>query len=142
MKIIRFCTMLLVCLLILGTPFVALAKENSNAVAPKLVNLAPITFAAEITEKYASQILHVTLRVSLSDAGAVQEGSQLIESSGNDLIDQVVINAVKASTFQPAYRDGKAIASSILLPLQIQVKNEVPQEEVHSNEGEASAQQK
>ena len=140
MKMIRYTKILLVCLLLLGLPFAALAKADSNAAAPKLVTLAPIAFTAEITEQYAAQVLHVTLRVNLSDAGVVQDNVQIIESSGSALVDQAVITAVKASTFQPASRDGKAMASSILLPLQIEVKNDVPQEEAPAGDGQAAAQ--
>ena len=123
-------------MLLLGLPFAGLAKAAGNAVAPKLVTLAPIAFTAEISEQYAAQVLHVTLRISLSDSGVVQDNVQIIESSGSALVDQAVITAVKASTFQPASRDGKAIASSILLPLQIEVKNDAPQQEVHGNAGQ------
>jgi TonB family protein len=117
------------------------AKENGNSIPPKLVTMAPITVAAEINEKYAGQVLRVTLRISLSDGGAVQEEMKIIEGSGEDLIDQAVISAVKNSTFLPAYRDGKAISSSIILPLQVEVKNDVPQEEAAVNEGQPATQQ-
>lgn len=137
---LRLSKIVLICLLLLGLPFAGLAKADGNAVAPKLVTLAPIAFTAEISEQYAAQVLHVTLRISLSDAGVVQNNVQIIESSGSALVDQAVITSVKSSTFQPASRDGKAMASSILLPLQIEVKKDAPQEEVPGNAGQEAAQ--
>jgi len=137
---LRFSKFVFICLLLLGLPFAAMAKADGHAVAPKLITLAPIAFTPEISEQYTAQVLHITLRINLSDAGVVQDNVQMIESSGSTLVDQAVITAVKASTFQPASRDGKPMASSILLPLQIEVKNDTPQEEVPANTGQGAAQ--
>lgn len=125
----RFCTLMLICLMVLGIPFAGLAQENGKAVPPQLVNLAPIAFAPEITEAYGDQVVEVRLQIRLSEEGIVQEELEVAQSSGSVALDQAVVSAVKNSVFRPAYLDGKAIASSVLLPLHIKIEREAPPQE-------------
>ena len=125
----RFCTMMLICLMVLGMPFAALAQENGKAVPPQLVNLAPIAFAPEITEAYGDQVVEVRLQIRLSEEGIVQQVLEVAQSSGSVTLDQAVISAVEDSVFRPAYLDGKAIECSVILPLHIKIEREEPPQE-------------
>lgn len=121
-KAVRFFSGMLVLLLLLVAPALAGAEKQGTIIAPKLIQLPPVAFSETINTEYAGRKVYVKLKIRLSESGAVSEdGIKILESSGNDAIDQAVIDAVKGASFSPAYKDGVAVSAAILFPLQIQV---------------------
>ncbi|MFC1759330.1 energy transducer TonB [Planctomycetota bacterium] len=62
----------------------------------------------------------VLLRVYLSAGGAVTK-VEVIDSSGFPVLDGAAVNAVKSWTANPARRNGKAVATSIRLPVKFRL---------------------
>lgn len=120
-----FAVVLLLCFA--AGPLPALANVSDDG-PPRLVNLPPFVFPPEVAEQYAGKSVKVKLKIGLSDTGNVTEEIKIIGSSGNDVIDAVVVDAVKSAVFLPAYRNGQAIACTVVLPLQIEVKQDEPKQ--------------
>jgi TonB family protein len=76
----------------------------TNAVAPDLNGL----------ESHVTGPTSVTVRVSVDPSGRVS-GVDVVNSSGDRLLDDAVIRAARASTYAPRYVDCKAVAGEYIL---------------------------
>ena len=64
----------------------------------------------------------VVLRVSVSAEGKLLD-VEVIRSSGSDLLDAAALKAVRRADFSPARRVGRAVETTIELPIQFLLKN-------------------
>lgn len=119
--------LMLLILMSLSVP--AMAKGQTPATPPRIVTLAPIALTPELTGKYSEQTVLVKIKATILETGTMDSNVQVITSSGDPAFDQAVIDSLQKSVFTPAYtEDRQAIASSIVLPLNVKVEKYVPVE--------------
>ncbi len=128
MKYTGFLIAIFIALLLVSPQVSAAPNEQAEIIPPKLIYLPAIVFSEIINAEYAGKQVTVKLRVSLSDSGTVNaDALQIVDSSGNDDVDQAVIGAVKGAIFSPAYQEGNAISIVLLLPLKVEVPENPPE---------------
>ncbi len=105
--------------LLLATSALAFPNpDRSNIEAEKFVPPQPIeTVAPEIAERHAGRLIKVRLTV---DSEGRPHNVQVINSMEEMLIDQIV-RAVSQWKFAPGTRDGVAIETRVILPLQVRL---------------------
>jgi TonB family protein len=97
------------------------AKSSTQAAKPRLANRGPEPVAG-IRPEYppaayrAGEEGSVLVRADV-DASGVPGNVSLVRRSGSRDLDRAAVDAVRASHFRPAIRDGQAVASSIEVPV-------------------------
>jgi protein TonB len=98
-----------------------IAKSSTQAAKPRLANRGPEPVAG-IRPEYppaayrAGEEGSVLVRADV-DASGVPGNVSLVRRSGSRDLDRAAVDAVRASHFRPAIRDGQAVASSIEVPV-------------------------
>lgn len=87
---------------------------------PQLSELPAVVLPETVKQAYAGQQLQVLLRVQIAETGVVTN-LQIINSSGDDEFDQVVITVFQAAVFVPANKNGQAMASTAQIPIRVTV---------------------
>ncbi|QDR82972.1 energy transducer TonB [Sporomusa termitida] len=139
-KVKWFVAVLLFAVMGLGMTMPAMAQGQDPVTPPKIVTLAPVGLTSELREKYSEQTILVRIKATITETGTMDSNIQVITSSGDAAFDQAVIDSIQQSVFTPAYTgDQQAIASSIVLPLNIKVEKYLPEEEAVSQAGDEQA---
>lgn len=99
----------------------AKATTPKPAPAPRLVDASPVAGMSPEPDYPASSQRRgetgtVTLKVDVG-ADGVPTNVDFVDRSGSQDLDRAAMNAVKKWRFNPAKRDGKAIASSVTVPV-------------------------
>ncbi|CQR73874.1 Gram-negative bacterial tonB protein [Sporomusa ovata DSM 2662] len=133
--------MAVIVLAIVGMAVPVMANGNSSVTPPQIITLAPISLSAEMREKYSEQTVLVKVKATVSELGIIDGDIKIITSSGDEAFDQAVTDSLKKSVFRPAFNsDNKAVACSIIFPLQVKVEKYLPEEKVSNEAGQATEQ--
>lgn len=103
-------------LLIVGMPLSVLAEGNEQISPRQIVRLGSVSLAPEVAERHSGEIVLVSINIKVSQEGILEE-VKVVTSSGDEVIDNAVIDGAKRGVYSPAYRNGKAEGYSITLPL-------------------------
>lgn len=101
-------------------------REARQAAAPRNTEAAPV---AEITPAYPPTALRareegsVVVEASVDATGAVTDASVVERSRSRDL-DRAALDAVRKTTFKPATEGGKAVASTVRVPIEFKLENQ------------------
>jgi TonB family protein len=98
-----------------ATDAAASTGEPASYRAPSYRRLSP----PEYPQSAKAQGLQGTtlLQVGVDEAGVVQTVN-IVDSTGTDLLDRAASSAVERWTFNPATREGRAVPSQVLVPVQ------------------------
>lgn len=139
-KVQWFIAVLLFAIMGLGVAGPAMAQAKEPVTPPKIITLAPVGLTPELREKYSEQTILVRIKATITETGTLDNNIQVITSSGDAAFDQAVIDSIQQSVFTPAYTsDQQAIASSIVLPLNVKVEKYLPEEEAVNQPGNEQA---
>lgn len=98
----------------------------SQVMPPKRI-VAPIVYPDEARRKGLEG--RVLLKVTISDQGTVT-ATEIVKSSGYDILDNAAIDSVNQWRFSPAQKNGKAVTSIMTVPIQFKLANDVVSAEV------------
>lgn len=118
---LRFVAIFTLICLVIGIPIMAFAKEDSVVITPQItpqILSCSIVLPEEVKKKYSEQTISLKVLISISIEGRVGNDVQLIDSSGDSIIDDIVMESVKKFRFIPARQDYKTIPSKVKLPIQ------------------------
>ena len=111
----------IVSLLLTTSAFAFPNPDRSNIEAENFVPPQPIeTVAPEIADRHAGRVIKVRLTV---DSDGLPHDVQVLNSMERQLINQIV-RAVSQWKFTPGARDGVAIETRVIMPLQVRLDHD------------------
>lgn len=96
------------------------AYPSIQMTIPKIIEQSPVVYPS--VARVMALEGRVILKVNISDKGTVTD-TEIIKSSGYEILDKAAVNSVIKWRFIPAQINGKAIASNIVVPIKFQIED-------------------
>jgi TonB family protein len=110
-------------LLIVGMPLSVWAEGNEQNLPRPTIRLGSVSLAPEVAERHSGEIVLVSFNIKVSQEG-ILEDAKIVTSSGDEVIDNAVIDGVKRGVYNPVYTNGKAEGYSKTLTLKFNFETE------------------